>query len=324
MFRTEIHIPPSAEKINYSTKVITIGSCFSQAIGERLVENKFEVLVNPFGTVFNPISIFRLLENSLSNDFSILDSTVENNGAWFNYHVHSDMYETTKDALKCKVEEKLIQVKNKLLQADTLLITLGTAFVYKLKSNNEIVANCHKVPASNFTKELLSVDEIVRSFSQFFDLVKIHNSKLKIILTVSPVRHTKDTLVLNSVSKSILRMACHQLSEGFSEVTYFPSYEIMQDDLRDYRFYKEDMLHPTEVAEAYIWNKFSEAYFNEETKALLKELSSVSKALQHKPFREDSEEYKRFLADVLKRLALLKVRVNVEEEMNYINNKLEL
>jgi hypothetical protein len=203
-----------------------------------------------------------------------------------------------------------------------LIITFGTAFIYKLKSNNEIVANCHKQPSYNFTKELLTVEEIIVSFELFLNQFKIQNSKLKIILTVSPVRHTKDTLTLNSVSKSILRIACHELSKQFSNVSYFPSYEIMLDDLRDYRFYKEDMIHPTEVAEEYIWNKFSDVFFESETKQLIKEWSSVSMALNHKPFREDSEEYKIFLTETLKKLELLKGKINVKEEINFITNKL--
>lgn len=322
MFRTELTIPLSPSKLNHNSKVLTIGSCFSQVIGEKLLQNKFDTVVNPFGTVFNPISIFRLLENSVSNKFTILDSFVENKGAWFNYQVHSDVYGITKDALNSKLEEKIKQVNEYILKADTLIITFGTAFVYKLKYSNEIVANCHKQPAANFTKELLTVEEIVTSFTKFFNQLKIQNSKFKIILTLSPVRHTKDTLILNSVSKSILRTACHELSERFSEVIYFPSYEIMLDDLRDYRFYKEDMIHPTAVAEEYIWNKFSDAYFEEGTKQIIKEWSSVSMALNHKPFREDTEEYKKFLAETLKRLELLNVKINVKKEINSILGRL--
>jgi hypothetical protein len=318
MFRTELTIHSSSERINHGSKIMTIGSCFSQVIGERLSQNKFDALVNPFGTVFNPISIFKLLENSTSNNFSMLDASVENKNTWFNYHVHSDVYGNTKEELNSKLEEKIKYVNEFLLQTDTLIITFGTAFVYKLKSNNEIVANCHKQPAANFTKELLTVEEIVTSFESFLNQFKTKNSKLKIILTVSPVRHTKDSLTLNSVSKSILRIACHELSKRFSNVIYFPSYEIMLDDLRDYRFYKEDMIHPTEVAEEYIWNKFSDVYFENETKQLIKEWSSVSMALNHKPFRKDSEEYKKFLAETLRKLESLNKKINVREEIEFI------
>ncbi len=324
MFRTELNLVPSPDKISYRSKIVTIGSCFSQVIGERLLTNKFDVLVNPFGTVFNPISIFRLLENSLSTNVSHTTTNVENKGAWFNYHVHSDFYGRTQEELSLKLAEKFNQVNHYLENTTTLIITFGTAFVYKLKSTNEIVANCHKKPATDFIKELLTVEEIISSFITTYSRLKIKNPNLKIILTVSPVRHTKDSLQLNSVSKSILRVACHELSEQFPEVVYFPSYELMMDDLRDYRFYKEDMIHPTEVAEEYIWNKFSEVYFEEETKETIKDWSSLSKALHHKPFREDSEEYKNFLLATLKRLKLLEGKINVKEEIKSITNLLHL
>ncbi len=322
MFRTELNIAPSSFKINYASKLLTIGSCFSQVIGERLFNNKFDVLVNPFGTIFNPVSISRLLQSSLTNNFSEINAPIESRDIWFNYHVHSDFYGRTKEELDSKLKENLKQVHEYLLQSDTLIITLGTAFVYRLKSNSEIVANCHKIPAVNFIKELLTVEEIVTSFSNLINQLKIQNLEFKIILTVSPVRHTKDTLSLNSVSKSILRVACHELNELFPEVYYFPSYEIMMDDLRDYRFYKEDMIHPTEVAEEYIWNKFSDVYFEQKTKEIIKEWSSLSKALQHKPFRKDSAEYRNFLMETLKRLELLKGTIDVNKEIEELKNKL--
>ncbi len=322
ILRTELNIPPSTLQLNHKNKLLSIGSCFSQVIGERLSSNKFETLVNPFGTIFNPISIFRLLGDSVSGNFSILDSSVENKGVWFNHHVHSEIYGKHKEELDLGLTSKLKVVGQNLAEVDVLIITLGTAFVYRQKSNNEIVANCHKQTASGFSKELLTVEEIILSFTALHHQLKIKNSKFKIILSVSPVRHTKDTLQLNSVSKSILRLACHEIVKSFQEVEYFPSYEIMMDDLRDYRFYKEDLIHPTEQAEKYIWDKFSDVYFGDETKGIIKEWSSLSRALQHKPFREDTSEYKKFLAETLKRLELLGDNINVKEEVNLILRKL--
>jgi hypothetical protein len=322
MFRTELNIDPFSEKISHHSKILTIGSCFSQVIGEKLSKNKFETLVNPFGTIFNPVSILRLLKAAMTNDLSITDSSVENKEAWFNYHFHSELYGTTREELNSKLKEKLIKVQEHLLLSDTILITLGTAFVYKLKSSNEIVANCHKVPSDNFNKELLSVEEIVASFTKFIKLLKSEKLKPRIILTVSPVRHIKDTLSLNSLSKALLRAACHQLSESFPEVLYFPSYEIMMDDLRDYRFYKEDMIHPTEVAEEYIWNKFSDTYFEKSTKDIIKNWSVLSKALQHRPFREDSAEHKKFLKETLTKLELLNTKIDLQKEIDSLRSKI--
>lgn len=322
MFRTELIIPSSSQKISHTSKLLTIGSCFSQVIGERLSENKFEVIVNPFGTVFNPDSIFRLLESAAKNNFSMIDAPLTRDGSWFNYHVHSDFYGSTKEELNTKLKTILKTIHEALPKVDTLIITLGTAFVYRLKSNNEIVANCHKIPAVNFSKELLTVQEIINAFSDLLNQFRIQNLQFKILLTVSPVRHTKDTIPLNSVSKSVLRLACHELSAKFENVFYFPAYEIMMDDLRDYRFYKEDMIHPTEVAEEYIWNKFSDTYFEEETKKLVQDWRSISKALRHKPFREDSEEHRKFLANLLERLKLLQGRIDVREEIEKVSMKL--
>ncbi|HVD98957.1 MAG TPA: GSCFA domain-containing protein [Cytophagaceae bacterium] len=322
MFRTEINIPSSPEKINHEHKLLTIGSCFSQVIGEQLKENKFEVVANPFGTVFNPVSIFRILESVLKNDFSLLDRSVESNGVWFNYHTHSDFFGNTREALELKIKDQLQKAHAHLLKTNFLIITLGTAFVYRLKKENEIVANCHKIPAAHFTKELLSVQEVVRSFETLHAQLKSQLPALKIILTVSPVRHTKDTLPLNAVSKAALRLVCHECSEKHENVFYFPSYEIMMDDLRDYRFYKQDMIHPTEVAEEYIWNKFSETYFSEETKKILSEWASLLKALQHKPFRGGTKEHSAFLEDTLSRLKKLNGKINLEEEINDMLNKI--
>ncbi|HSZ24473.1 MAG TPA: GSCFA domain-containing protein [Cytophagaceae bacterium] len=322
MFRTEFTIGVSSTKLNHQNKILTIGSCFSQVIGERLLQNKFDVLVNPFGTIFNPISIFKLLKNALLNDFETIDAAVENHGVWFNYHVHSELYGSTKEVLNSKLKGKLQQVNDVIKQTDFLIITFGTAFIYKLKSTNEVVANCHKVSGNNFDKELLTVKEISNSCIDFIQQANVYNPKLKIILTVSPVRHTKDSILLNSVSKSVLRLACHELSEQFSEILYFPSYEIMMDDLRDYRFYKEDMIHPTEVAENYIWNKFSDAYFEEKTKEIIKEWESVFKALQHKPFHIESAEYRKFLTGTMNRLELLKEKIDVRKEIESLRIKL--
>lgn len=322
MFRTELITGPASFKIDHRQKILTIGSCFSQVIGERLAENKFEALVNPFGTVFNPVSIIQLLQASANNDFNAIDAPIENRGTWFNYHVHSDFYGNTKEVLSTKVKTVLQNVQLHLQQSDVLIITFGTAFVYRLQATQQIVANCHKVPAQNFTKELLTVEEITKTFEALYQQLKAIRPSLNIILTVSPVRHTKDTLSLNSVSKSTLRLACHALNEAYGNVFYFPAYEIMLDDLRDYRFYKADMIHPTEVAEEYIWNKFSNAYFEEDTKQVLNDWASVSKALQHKPFREDSDEYRKFLTETLKRLQLLKDKINVRQEIQLLSQKL--
>ena len=321
MFRTELKPEPSADKISHHHQLLTIGSCFAQVIGEKLRQNKFEVLSNPFGTIFNPVSIFKLLETAHKKDASLLNTYVENNGLYFNHHLHSDFYKESKTALENDVKNTIDQVHHQLLKSDYLLITLGTAYVYRFKETGEIVANCHKVPSDQFVKELLSVQDIINAFDQFY--TSLSGQALKIILTVSPVRHIKETIPLNAASKAVLRLACHELAQKYNQIQYFPAYEIMIDDLRDYRFYKEDMIHPTEQAENYIWEKFSDVYFNSSTKEIIEEWSSLRKAITHKPLRPNSAEYIKFLKETLNRLKLLNQKLNVSEEIKNITEKIQ-
>ncbi|NOS91126.1 MAG: GSCFA domain-containing protein, partial [Cyclobacteriaceae bacterium] len=201
-----------------------------------------------------------------------------------------------------------------------VILTYGTAFVYRRNDNHEIVANCHKMPSALFTKELLSAELILHSANETFDLLRKLNPEIRIITTVSPVRHTKDTLQLNSVSKSILRLCAHELQK--SGIDYFPAYEIMMDDLRDYRFYKSDRIHPTEEAESYIIDKFGDQYFDRATKNLLVEWNTIRQALQHKPFQPTSSAHQTFLQKTLERLESIRHTIQVEEEITAIKSQL--
>jgi hypothetical protein len=207
--------------------------------------------------------------------------------------------------------------------AEWLMITYGTAWVYERKETGEVVANCHKMPNTLFTKSLLSQQAIADSFDAVYKELKKFNPAIKIILTLSPVRHVKDTLELNSVSKSVVRAACHVISGSFADVSYFPAYEIMMDDLRDYRFYKADMIHPTDVAEEYIWEKFSEKYFSVELKLFLSQWKEIQQAINHRPFHPTSVAHQSFLKETLKRLESLKEMVDVEDELTLIKSRLE-
>jgi hypothetical protein len=323
MFRTEIHIPPSPIRIDHRCRILTMGSCFSNTIGEKLQRNKFNVLINPFGIIFNPESIFQLLTTAATKDDIFDDLFIENQNLWYNYHLHSEINAESKEALKSIIDKNLDHSLDFIKSAEIITLTLGTAFVYKLKSNGKIVANCHKIPAANFTKELLTVTEIVKGFNRMYDSISFLNPKIRIILTVSPVRHIKDTIELNSVSKAILRTACHTImSEGYQNVSYFPAYEIMIDDLRDYRYYKEDMLHPSVVAEEYIWDKFMETYMEEHSKSFIKEWANILKAIEHKPFHPNTEAHQKFLKETIKKLNGLSKYVNVEKEIKTLEEQL--
>jgi hypothetical protein len=314
-FHTPLHI--------HSSNILTMGSCFAHVMGEKLQQNKFKVLVNPFGVIFNPLSIYKVLHASAAQKNIIADSFIESDGIWFNYDLHSDFSASSKEELNAKTNSALKDMNLFLKTANIITITFGTAFVYKLINNNTVVANCHKIPSTNFKKELLKPEEIIEGFGNIYKEIKAVNKNIKFIVTVSPVRHIKDTLELNSVSKCILRTSSHFIKENFSDVEYFPSYEIMMDDLRDYRFYKKDMIHPTEVAEAYIWDKFSDSFIEEESKDLLKKWEGIRKALEHKAFHPNSEKHKKFIKETIDKLRELSTRINVEEEIRILEAKLQ-
>ncbi|TRX61712.1 GSCFA domain-containing protein [Fulvivirga sp. M361] len=322
MFRTEINPAAAQKKINFSSSILTIGSCFSDAMGYRFRQNKFSVLVNPFGTAYNPISIIRLLEYALNKQTPPESGFVNTQGLWAHYDFHSQFSSPDKEELKSRILTALAQVHEFLKCADYLLITLGTAMVYEHETLNAIVSNCHKVPAREFSKSLLEEAKIIDAFKRLQEKLHAFNPSIKLILTVSPVRHLKETLELNMVSKSILRTACYKFIMQHENANYFPSYEIMIDDLRDYRFYKPDMLHPSDVAEDYIWSKFTAAYLDEETLQLIQKWSVVQKALNHRPFNIASEGHQKFIQHTIEQLLELSDKFDITEELNKLKAQL--
>ncbi len=321
-FRTEIEVTPVRFNINTDSKIMTVGSCFSEVIGSQLADNKMQCLCNPYGTVFNPSSIFKLVCHSLQNQPVFKHLMLENKGVWNHYDFHSKFYASSRQELENDLNKIHNKVNGFLRKADFLVITLGTSLVYQLKENSQIVANCHKTPAERFKREMLTVKEILLRFRPMYEALKMQNNRIKILLTVSPVRHTRDTLQLNSVSKSILRTACYHLEQDFNDLHYFPSYEIMMDDLRDYRFYKADMIHPNEQAEQYIFEKFAETYFSEEMNVFLKEWNKVKMSLNHRPIQTDTPAHQKFLVDLLAKLDTMSGKIDVSDEMAEVRSKL--
>ncbi len=317
-FRTELIPANAASPFNLRDGVFTIGSCFADAIGNHLSANKFDVWNNRFGTIYNPVSIHQLLSFVTEKEFPSSESYLQNEGIHLNYHFHSTFSSVAKDKLEDKINAAVAAANEFLKTTNRIVITYGTAFVYRLKSSGEIVANCHKVPSANFDKSLLSESEITKSFQEFYSKLKRANPKCKIILTVSPVRHLKDTLELNAVSKSILRLACHSIISQFSDVEYFPAYEILLDDLRDYRFYKSDRLHPTDEAVEYIWEKFVAAYIDNSSQQFIKSWTEIKKDLEHKPFHPESDRHRRFLKSVVSKLENLQTVTDVSKEIQEV------
>ena len=321
-FRTEIEVAPARFKISTDSKIMTVGSCFSEVIGGQLTDNKIQCLCNPYGTVFNPSSIFKLISHSLQNQPVFKHLFLENNGIWQHYDFHSKFYGNSKEELERELNTTHKNVNHFLRKANFLVITLGSSIVHQLRENRQVVSNCHKTPATSFKKEMLSVQEILMRFRLMYDALKMQNSKIKILLTVSPVRHTRETLQLNSVSKSILRTACYHLEQDFEDVHYFPSYEIMMDDLRDYRFYATDMIHPNEQAEQYIFEKFAQTYYTDELTSFLKEWNKIKMSINHRSIQTDTPAHQKFLVELLEKLEVLSKKIDVSNEIEIVRAQL--
>lgn len=322
-FRTPFSIPPSVRLIGSQNKILTLGSCFADAIGSRLQQNKVNTLVNPFGTLFSPLAIHKVLRYSLFNEPVPAHTYLSHQEVFLNYDFHSELSATSRAVLEKRIAETIGTCHHFLRDADTLLLTYGTSWIYERTDTGEPVANCHKQPGHQFTKLLLSQKKILESFDSLYNELMQFNSNLRIILTVSPVRHIKDTIQLNSVSKSLLRLACHNIQESYLQVEYFPAFEIMMDDLRDYRFYKEDMIHPSTEAEEYIWNQFYDCYATTAFKDFIHQWKKITYALNHKPFHPGTKAHQDFLLQTLKQLEALQQTVGVEDEMNFIRKHLK-
>jgi len=319
-FRTEINCPPR-QSIELNHKIMTLGSCFADQFGQWLKSNKFVVSANPFGTVYNPISIHQLLTQSLNESFNE-SLFVERDGLFYHHHYHSHWFATTQKQLEQRIRQQQNAVRDFINATNVLVLTYGTAWVYRLKQNELLVSNCHKVPATQFTKQLLTEQEIKESFEELYKLVKSINPAMRIILTVSPVRHIKDSLELNSVSKGLLRLVCHDVTHHYDSVEYFPAFELMMDDLRDYRFYERDMIHPSLEAKDYINQKFSDCYFSEDTRNFIKTWTGIQNALTHRPFEPNSPAHQKFLNHTLQKLESVSNRVSVSEEIQLIQSQL--
>lgn len=323
MFRTEINLSPSDHKITLQDKVLTIGSCFSENIGAKFSYNKIHSLANPLGIVYNPISLFKILTLCCRQEYPYEESYIKQNGLYFNFNLHSDFSCQELDPLILKVERSITKTSEFLMKANWIIITFGTAYVYEYKKNGALVNNCHKIPAREFEKKLLNADQISVAYEFLHRELMTINSDFKIIFTISPVRHIKETLEGNQLSKSVLKIAINQILENHPETDYFPSYEIMMDDLRDYRFYEPDMIHPNKVAIDYIWEKFTHKYFDKEAYEFLQEWDKIKKAIHHKPFHPDSDLHQDFIKKTIDRLYQFKSKVDISEELQILKKQLK-
>ena len=325
-FRTIINVDPSSLKIAYSDRVMFLGSCFASYMGKQLQQCKMPVMINPSGTVYNPVSVLNTLENLISGKLFTEDDLFNNEGTWLSFYHYTDFSSEDAPSLLKKINDSTFEAREFLRRSRFLFITFGTARVYRWKGSGLIVSNCHKVPSAQFETELLSVNYIVDQWELLLGRLSEFNPDLKVVFTVSPVRHWKDGAHNNQVSKSVLFLALEELIQHRSGLEYFPAYELQIDDLRDYRFYNDDMLHPSTSAIDYIWGKFSAAYFDNDTINLRTEVLKIVRACNHR-FISDSPTHKReFAGKMLRQISDLKKRdtiIDLDVETNYFLGLLE-
>lgn len=294
--QTPVILPKASFDIAHRSTMLLFGSCFSENIGLKLTESKFSVNVNPFGVLYNPISIYNAINRLLNKQEFTQKDFVHHNDSYHSFMHHGSFSKNKQEDALHSVNNEFYKAASQIDAADFLLITFGTAYVFRWNDTGDIVGNCHKIPANQFTRERLTVDEITNTWRQLIKKTLASNPNLKIVFTVSPIRHFKDGAHNNQLSKSILHLSIDNLMEQFpANAFYFPAYEIMMDQLRDYRFYTDDMLHPSHLAQEYIWKRFAETYFSEKTQTIIAQWQRIHQSLSHRPYNTDSEAYQKFL-----------------------------
>lgn len=301
MFQTPVEIPRSSVTITFESRVMTLGSCFAENMGRKMHEVYFDTDVNPFGVLYNPVSIRNSVELLLQNKQFTAADIFEYRSLWHSFSHSSFFTDVSAESCLDKINARMNAASEFLRKTDVLLITFGTAWIFEEKKSGRVVSNCHKLPASEFVRRRLSVEEIVSDFSELILKLQSLFPNLRIVFSVSPIRHWKDGPHENNISKSTLLLAIEDLQTQFEQVQYFPAYEIQLDELRDYRFYASDMQHPSNVAIDYIWSRFSDTYFDETTLKIKKEMEQLVSDLSHRPLQPDSEEFRKFQLSIEKR-----------------------
>ena len=305
-FRTQIPVPQSPFPVDFTAAIVSIGSCFAVNIAQKLAYYKFENSCNPFGIIFNPVSIEKLIERAVKKDFFTEKDVFFHNDLWHCFEVHSELSNPDKKAFLDLLNQLVEDTNQQIIQATHFLITYGTSWVYRNIETTQIVANCHKLPQKQFTKEILSIETIHAAIQNTIRWIQSVNPEAKFIFTVSPVRHIKDGFVENQRSKAHLIAAIHTPHHSKDIVyNYFSSYEIMMDELRDYRFYAEDMLHPSAIAVDYIWERFKETNIAQSVFTVMDEVETIQKGLAHRPFNPHSESHLKFEANLQKKITKL-------------------
>jgi hypothetical protein len=307
-FTTQIPITQGDNKIDYTSRIVSLGSCFAVNIGQKLDYFKFENVTNPFGILFHPAALQKFISFAINQKQFTEDDIFYHNERWHCFDAHSDLSHTDKQMLIDNLNAAASLAHDELKKATHILITLGTAWVYRYSQKDELVANCHKVPQKEFTKELLSINAIRENLQEIIAMIADANPAAQVIFTVSPVRHIKDGFTQNQWSKANLISALHEVLQtppSGAGGHYFPSYEIMMDELRDYRFYAEDMIHPNQTAIDYIWERFTQAWVSPDAEGIMKTVDTIQKGLKHRSFNPDSAQHAAFLAKLNDRTTAL-------------------
>jgi hypothetical protein len=296
-FSTPVTVSPADHQADYNSDVVLLGSCFAVNIAEKFYSYKFRNIVNPFGILFHPLAIDEMVHRCVNDQQFSAGDLFHYNGRWHSFDVHSDLSHSDQQIMLKTLNKRLSDMRDALVKSTHIIITYGTAWIYREKASKSVVANCHKMSASQFDKEILSADSIEAAVSNTVNSIRSINPNAQIIFTISPVRHIKDGMVENQRSKAHMISALHNFLDGNQDqqLSYFPAYEILMDELRDYRFYAEDMIHPSKTAVDFIWQRFTETWISAAAYPVMEDVLKVQKALSHRPFNPDSESHRQFL-----------------------------
>ena len=301
-FRTTVKIESLKQKIGHNDSILSLGSCFADNIASRLAAAKFQITASPSGVLFNPESIASAIERYSRAAAPTAEELREGDEGWYSFDFHSSLSHSEREVALAQMQQAVEQGAEALRKAKVVIVTFGTAWVYRFKENGRVVANCHKQHQTLFSREMLSIEEIVERYAPLMEGVLAGK---KVIMTVSPIRHLSDGLEANSLSKAILRVAIDKLAERYDNVHYFPSFELLNDDLRDYRFYADDMTHPSAVAIDYIWERFEDYTFSAATTDIIKRLRKIADAVAHRPLNADTEAHRNFCLKMIGEIAAM-------------------
>lgn len=323
-FRTEVMPVNPGFKIAHKHKIVSIGSCFSENIGKKFSEAKFNIHINPFGQQYNPHSISNALNRLLHPTPYSENELVERNGLYQSFDHHGSFSGNDKNETLHIINESLASASSALIEADVLFLTFGTSYLFSLKENNRIVSNCHKFPMHFFNHRMMKPTEIIDALEKPLNELKSINHKIKIVLTVSPVRYFTFSQYENSVGKGHLFTAIYELQQRYPDLYYFPAYELIMDDLRDYRFYKEDMIHPNDDAIEYVWDAIRETFMDRTLTELIKRIDEIRASAFHRPRNPGTDLHKMFVALTLSKIAKLKKEygLSFDEEEQLLSKNL--